>query len=75
MLFADDAAMGATADQAEVSLERLIRPPIDINVDDTKLREQYLFFDFNLPFSTVLPFHGTGYIDVGKRILMQLCDH
>ncbi|HEY6587342.1 MAG TPA: hypothetical protein VIY98_03525 [Nitrososphaeraceae archaeon] len=69
MLLTGDAAMGTTANQAEAGLERLIRPPIDFNVDDAKLREQWLVFDFNLPFSIVLPFHGTGYIDGRKEDL------
>jgi len=30
-------------------------------VDDVELREQWLAFD--RPIATVLPFHGTGYID------------
>ena len=67
MLLTGDAAMGTTANQAEAGLERLIRPPIDFNLDDAKLREQWLVFDFNLPFSIVLPFHGTGYIDGRKE--------
>lgn len=69
LLLTGDAAMGTTADQAEEGLDRLIRPPIDFNVDHAQLREQWLAFDFNLPFSTVLPFHGTGYIDRRKEDL------
>lgn len=61
LLFTGDAAMGTTADQSEAGLERLIRPPIETNVDDEKLREQWLVFD--RPVVTVLPYHGTGYLD------------
>ena len=41
--------------------QRPVRPPIETSVDDSELREQWLAF--NRPVSTVLPFHGTGYID------------
>jgi hypothetical protein len=53
--------MGTSADQAEAGLERLSRPPIETSVDDAKLREQWQAFD--QPVSTVLPFHGTGYVN------------
>jgi hypothetical protein len=39
----------------------MVRPPIETSVDDVELREQWLAFD--RPIATVLPFHGTGYID------------
>lgn len=61
--------MGTTAGQADAGLEHLIRPPIDLSVDDAQLREQWLAFDFNLPFSTMLPFHGTGYLARRKENL------
>ena len=61
VLLTGDSAMGTTANQAKAGLERLVRPPIETSVDDAKLREQWLAFD--RPVATVLPFHGTGYID------------
>ena len=61
ILLTGDSAMGTTANQAKAGLERLVRPPIETSVDDAKLREQWLAFD--RPVATVLPFHGTGYID------------
>ncbi|MGA9167951.1 MAG: MBL fold metallo-hydrolase, partial [Nitrososphaeraceae archaeon] len=61
LLLTGDSAMGPSADQAEAGLERLIRPPIETSVDDAKLREQWQAFD--RPVSTVLPFHGTGYVN------------
>lgn len=70
LLFTGDAAMSTTVDQAEAGLERLIRPPIDFNVDDDKLREQWL--NFNRPVSTVLPYHGTGYLDRSSSNMIEL---
>lgn len=61
MLLTGDSAAGTSADQTEAGLERLIRPPIETSVDDTELRRQWLAFD--RPVATVLPFHGTGYVD------------
>jgi glyoxylase-like metal-dependent hydrolase (beta-lactamase superfamily II) len=61
LLLTGDSAMGTTADQAKAGLERLVRPPVETSVDDAELREQWLAFD--RPVATVLPFHGTGYID------------
>jgi len=61
LLLTGDAAMGTTAYQAEAGLERLIRPPISTNVDDGKLRQNWL--NFNRYVVTVLPYHGTGYIN------------
>jgi glyoxylase-like metal-dependent hydrolase (beta-lactamase superfamily II) len=61
LLLTGDSAMGTTADQAKAGLERLIRPPIETSIDDAELRRQWLAFD--RPFATVLPFHGTGYVD------------
>jgi glyoxylase-like metal-dependent hydrolase (beta-lactamase superfamily II) len=61
LLLTGDSASGTSADQAKAGLERLIRPPIDTSVDDAKLRKQWLAF--NKPVATVLPFHGTGYVD------------
>jgi hypothetical protein len=73
LLLTGDAAMSTTADQADVELERLIRPPIDFNVDDAQLRKQWLAFDFErLPISTVLPFHGTGYLDRRKENIQSI---
>jgi hypothetical protein len=40
LLLTGYAEMGTTADQAKPGLERLIRPPIETNVDNEKLREQ-----------------------------------
>ena len=61
LLLTGDSASGTSADQAKAGLERLIRPPIDTSVDDAELRKQWLAFD--RPVATVLPFHGTGYVD------------
>lgn len=60
-LLTGDSAMGTSTDQSEAGLERLIRPPIETSVDDAELRRQWLAFD--RPVATVLPFHGTGYVD------------
>jgi glyoxylase-like metal-dependent hydrolase (beta-lactamase superfamily II) len=61
LLLTGDSASGTSSDKANAGLERLIRPPIDTSVDDTELRRQWLAFD--RPVATVLPFHGTGYVD------------
>lgn len=61
VLLTGDSATGTNAKPAKAGLELLIRPPIETSVDDAELREQWLAF--NRPVSTVLPFHGTGYID------------
>ena len=61
LLLTGDSAMGTTADQAKAGLDRLIRPLIETSVDDAELRRQWLAFD--RPVATVLPFHGTGYVD------------
>jgi glyoxylase-like metal-dependent hydrolase (beta-lactamase superfamily II) len=61
VLLTGDSASGTSSDKANAGLERLIRPPIDTSVDDTELRRQWLAFD--RPVATVLPFHGTGYVD------------
>ena len=61
VLLTGDSATGTNANQAKAGVERLVRPPIETSVDDAELREQWLAFD--KPVATVLPFHGTGYID------------
>ena len=61
LLLTGDSTSGTSADQAKVGLERLIRPPIETSVDDAELRRQWL--DFDRPIATVLPYHGTGYVD------------
>ena len=61
VLLTGDSATGTNANQAKAGVERLVRPPIETSVDDAELREQWLAFD--RPITTVLPFHGTGYID------------
>lgn len=61
LLLTGDSATGTSADQAKAGMERVIRPPIDTSVDDAELRRQWLAFD--RPVATVLPFHGTGYVD------------
>ncbi|MGA8485107.1 MAG: MBL fold metallo-hydrolase [Nitrososphaeraceae archaeon] len=61
VLLTGDSAMGTTSNQSKAGSERLVRPPIETSVDDTGLREQWLAFDRLV--ATVLPFHGTGYID------------
>jgi glyoxylase-like metal-dependent hydrolase (beta-lactamase superfamily II) len=60
-LLTGDAAMGPTAPQTEAGEEYLIRPPVGMNVDDAELRERWLAFD--RPVASVLPYHGTGYVD------------
>jgi hypothetical protein len=61
LLLTGDSASGTSTDQAEAGLERLIRPPIDTSEDDAELRRRWLAFD--RPLATVLPYHGTGYVD------------
>jgi len=61
LLFAGDAAMGTTAGQAASGIEQLIRPPAGLSTDDSEIRKQWL--SFNRSVATVLPYHGTGYVD------------
>jgi glyoxylase-like metal-dependent hydrolase (beta-lactamase superfamily II) len=61
MLFTADAAMGPNADQTAAGIERLIRPPAELSTDDRELRRQWL--SFSRPVASVLPYHGTGYVD------------
>jgi glyoxylase-like metal-dependent hydrolase (beta-lactamase superfamily II) len=61
VLLTGDSASGTSADQAKAGMERLIRPPIETSIDDAELRRQWLAFD--RPVATVLPYHGTGYVD------------
>jgi len=61
IMFTGDAAMGTTAGQAGSGIERLIRPPAGLSTDDGELRKRWL--SFKRPVSTVLPYHGTGYVD------------
>ena len=61
LLLTGDSAMGTTANQAKAGLERLVRPPIETSVDDAELRRQWIAF--HRPVATVLPFHGTGYVN------------
>jgi glyoxylase-like metal-dependent hydrolase (beta-lactamase superfamily II) len=61
LLLTGDSASGTSANQAEVGLERLIKPPIETSEDDADLRRKRLAFD--RPVATVLPYHGTGYVD------------
>ena len=61
LLITGDSASRTSATQAKAGLERLIRPPIDTSEDDAELRRQWLAV--NRPIATVLPYHGTGYID------------
>jgi len=61
LLLTGDAAMGTTAGQAAAGIERLIRPPAGLSTDDAELRKRWL--SFNRPVATVLPYHGTGYVD------------
>ena len=60
-LLTGDAAMGRTAVQTENGVEYLIRPPVMMNVNDAQLRAQWL--GFHRPLTSVLPYHGTGYLD------------
>jgi glyoxylase-like metal-dependent hydrolase (beta-lactamase superfamily II) len=60
-LLAGDAAMGPTAVQTEKGVEYLIRPPVTMNVDDDELRTRWRAFQ--RPLASVLPYHGTGYLD------------
>jgi glyoxylase-like metal-dependent hydrolase (beta-lactamase superfamily II) len=66
MLLTGDAAMGTTADQAGSGIQRLIRPPAGLSTDDAELRRQWL--SFNRTVGTVLPYHGTGYVDKAADI-------
>jgi glyoxylase-like metal-dependent hydrolase (beta-lactamase superfamily II) len=61
MLLTGDSASGTSTDQAKAGLERLVRAPIETSIDDDELRRQW--FAFDRPVATVLPFHGTGYVD------------
>jgi glyoxylase-like metal-dependent hydrolase (beta-lactamase superfamily II) len=70
VLLTGDSATGTSANQAKAGLERLVRPPIETSVDDAELREQWLAF--NRPVATVLPFHGTGYIDRQAHDLVSI---
>ena len=70
ILLTGDSATGTSANQAKAGLERLVRPPIETSVDDAELREQWLAF--NRPVATVLPFHGTGYIDRQANDLVSI---
>lgn len=65
-----DSASETLADQTEAGLERLIRPPIGTSEDDAELRRQWLAFD--RPVATVLPYHGTGYIDRTPKVFLQI---
>jgi glyoxylase-like metal-dependent hydrolase (beta-lactamase superfamily II) len=60
-LLAGDAAMGPSAVQTKNGVEYLIRPPVMMNVNDAELRTQWL--GFHRPLASVLPYHGTGYLD------------
>ena len=70
ILLTGDSATGTNANQAKAGLERLVRPPIETSVDDAELWEQWLAF--NRPVSTVLPFHGTGYVDRQANDLVSI---
>jgi glyoxylase-like metal-dependent hydrolase (beta-lactamase superfamily II) len=61
LLFTGDAAMGTNSNQAGTGIEQLIRPPAGLSTDDVELRNRWLSFD--RPVATVLPYHGTGYVD------------
>ena len=52
---------GTPALQAETGVEALIRPPVMMNVNDAELRARWL--GFQRPLTSVLPYHGTGYLD------------
>jgi len=60
-LLAGDAAMGPSAVQTKNGVEYLIRPPVMMNVNDAALRAHWL--GFHRPLASVLPYHGTGYLD------------
>jgi glyoxylase-like metal-dependent hydrolase (beta-lactamase superfamily II) len=66
VLFTGDGAMGPTAVQSGSGVEHLVRPPADLSTDDMQLREQWL--SFSRPLTTVLPYHGTGYVDRGSDL-------
>ncbi len=61
LLLTGDSACGTSVNQAKTGLERLIRPPVQTSEDDEELRRQWQAF--RRPSGTVLPYHGTGYID------------
>jgi glyoxylase-like metal-dependent hydrolase (beta-lactamase superfamily II) len=61
VLLTGDSACGTSVDQAKAGLERLVRPPIQTSEDDGELRRQWQAF--RRPVTTVLPYHGTGYVE------------
>jgi glyoxylase-like metal-dependent hydrolase (beta-lactamase superfamily II) len=61
ILITGDAAMGTSSSQAKAGVETVIRPPMQLSVDDDELRKQWV--SFNRPVASILPYHGTGYMD------------
>ncbi len=61
VLITGDAAMGTSSQQAAAGVEKVIRPPMQLSTDDAGLRKHWLAF--KRPVATILPYHGTGYID------------
>lgn len=63
VLFAGDAAMGATDSQHAQGLARLVRPPVAFNVDDDGLRRRWASRLRSLDLSGIAPYHGRAYYD------------
>lgn len=61
ILIAGDAAMGTSSSQAKSGVEKVTRPPMQLSVDDDELRAHWA--SFNRPVASILPYHGTGYLD------------
>jgi hypothetical protein len=61
MAITGDAAMGTSAVQAAAGIEKVVRPPAQLSTDDEELREHWIAF--TRPLATILPYHGTGYVD------------
>lgn len=66
VLFTGNAAMGAIIDETQRGVERLIRPPVEMNVDDGGLRQRWVAFD--RPITGIAPHHGTVYLDRGDDV-------
>lgn len=66
LVLAGDSAMGPTGPQAADGLERLIRPPIETNVDDEQLRLNWM--GFARPVSHLGPYHGNAYMGRGDEL-------
>lgn len=61
VMIVGDAAMGATIDEDEEGVERLVRTPVRTNWNDGELRRQWRAFEREV--SGIAPYHGAIYID------------